>query len=48
MKSPSRSLPLRGRLHHLCLASPEPERLAGVWPHTERTLNSWGRAPLRS
>jgi len=26
----------------------EPDRAAGTWPHEERTLNSWGRAPLRS
>jgi catechol 2,3-dioxygenase-like lactoylglutathione lyase family enzyme len=26
-----------------------PERQpAGIWPHTERSLNLWGRAPLRS
>lgn len=25
-----------------------PERKAGRWPHEERTLNLWGRAPLRS
>jgi catechol 2,3-dioxygenase-like lactoylglutathione lyase family enzyme len=25
-----------------------PDRPAGVWPHEERTLNSWGSAPLRS
>lgn len=24
------------------------DREAGIWPHEERTLNSWGRAPLRS
>jgi catechol 2,3-dioxygenase len=24
------------------------ERPAGVWPHEQRTLNSWGEAPLRS
>jgi catechol 2,3-dioxygenase len=26
----------------------DPDREAGTWPHEERTLNSWGRAPLRS
>lgn len=26
----------------------EPDRLAGEWPHEERTLNLWGRAILRS
>ena len=26
----------------------EADREAGTWPHEERTLNSWGRAPLRS
>ncbi len=26
----------------------EPDRPRGVWPHEERTLNSWGSAPLRS
>ena len=25
-----------------------PDRPRGVWPHEERTLNSWGSAPLRS
>jgi catechol 2,3-dioxygenase len=25
-----------------------PDRAAGVWPHAERTLNTWGSAPLRS
>lgn len=25
-----------------------PDRAAGAWPHEERTLNLWGRAPLRS
>jgi catechol 2,3-dioxygenase-like lactoylglutathione lyase family enzyme len=23
-------------------------RVAGIWPHAERTLNLWGRAPLRN
>ena len=25
-----------------------PDRPTGTWPHEERTLNSWGSAPLRS
>jgi hypothetical protein len=25
-----------------------PDRPLGFWPHEERTLNSWGSAPLRS
>ena len=25
-----------------------PDRKRGIWPHEERTLNSWGSAPLRS
>ena len=26
----------------------KPDRPRGIWPHEERTLNSWGSAPLRS
>jgi catechol 2,3-dioxygenase len=25
-----------------------PDRPAGIWPHAERTLNTWGSAPMRS
>lgn len=25
-----------------------PDRPAGVWPHAQRTLNTWGSAPMRS